>query len=259
MAEFPPAGRVRAVDAPLAKASAAAVRIAMWSGPRNISTAMMRAWGSRPGAHVVDEPFYAFYLHRTGLEHPGRDTILRSQPIDWRQVVRSLTGDPLPEGANLLYQKHMTHHLLPEVDLSALDGLRHAFLVRDPAEVLMSYTKVRGEPTLDDLGLPQQLALHERFGGPVIDARDVLERPAATLRALCAALDVAFDEAMLRWDPGPRATDGVWGKHWYDGVWASTGFAAYRPPQEQVPDRLRPLLDRCLPYYDTMAAHRLVG
>jgi len=231
----------------------------MWSGPRNISTAMMRAWGSRPDTHVVDEPFYAFYLDRTGLDHPGREVILRSQPTDWREVVEALTRGPLPDGATLLYQKHMTHHLLPEIDRSALSGLRHAFLIRDPAEVLASYTKVRGEPTLEDLGLPQQVALHERFRGPVVDARDVLERPEPMLRALCAALEVEYAEGMLHWEPGPRPTDGVWGPHWYDGVWRSTGFAAYRPPAESVPARLQPLLDRCRPYYDTMAAHRLTA
>jgi hypothetical protein len=231
----------------------------MWSGPRNISTAMMRAWGSRPDTHVVDEPFYAFYLHRTGLDHPGREVILRSQPTGWREVAEALTRGPLPDGATLLYQKHMTHHLLPEIDRSALSGLRHAFLIRDPAEVLASYTRVRGEPTLTDLGLPQQVALHERFPGPVIDARDVLERPEPMLRALCAALEVEYAEEMLRWEPGPRQTDGVWGQHWYDGVWRSTGFAPYRSPLERVPARLQPLLDRCRPYYDTMAEHRLTA
>jgi hypothetical protein len=231
----------------------------MWSGPRNISTAMMRAWGGRPDTHVVDEPFYAFYLDRTGLDHPGREDILRSQPTDWREVAEALTRGPLPGGATLLYQKHMTHHLLPEIDPSALDGLRHAFLIRDPAEVLVSYTKVRGEPTLEDLGLPQQVALYERFPGPVVDARDVLERPEPMLRALCAALEVEYAEGMLHWEPGPRPTDGVWGPHWYDRVWRSTGFAAYRAPLETVPARLQPLLDRCRPYYDTMAAHRLTA
>jgi Sulfotransferase domain len=229
----------------------------MWSGPRNISTAMMRAWGSLRGTHVVDEPFYAFYLDCTGLDHPGREDILRSQPTDWREVAEAMTRGSLPEGATRQYQKHMTHHLLPEVDPSALDGLRHAFLIRDPAEVLVSYAKVRGEPTLDDLGFPQQVALYERFGGPVVDARDVLERPEQMLRALCGSLDVEYDEAMLHWEAGPRPTDGVWGPHWYDGVWRSTGFAPYRPPQESVPARLQPLLERCRPYYDTMAEHRL--
>ncbi|MGZ4594175.1 MAG: sulfotransferase-like domain-containing protein, partial [Actinomycetes bacterium] len=164
-------------DAPVA-------RIAMWSGPRNISTAMMRSWGARPGCVVVDEPFYAFYLTVTGLDHPGRDEIVRSQPTDWATVARQLTEGPLPDGTAVYYQKHMTHHLLPDIDRSRLRGLRHAFLVRDPVEVLASYARVRAEPTLEDLGLPQQVELYERFGGPVLDARDVLLDPPAALRAL---------------------------------------------------------------------------
>lgn len=229
----------------------------MWSGPRNISTALMRAWGSRADCHVVDEPFYASYLARTGLAHPGRVAVLAAQPADWRTVVRALTDDPLPGTATVAYQKHMAQHVPPDLEPSTLDGLRHSFLIREPAEVAVSYAKVRGEPTLEDLGLPQQLDLFERYGGPVVDARDVLQRPEPLLRALCAALDVPFDPAMLSWATGPRSTDGVWGEHWYAGVWGSTGFAAYRPPVQSVPDRLRPLIERCRPLYDALAVHRL--
>ncbi len=220
---------------------------------------MMRAWENRPDCQVVDEPFYAYYLERTGIDHPGREDVLRSQPRDWRVVADRLTREPLPGGATVFYQKHMTHHLLPEVDRSALVGLRHAFLVRDPAEVLMSYAKVREDPTLDDLGLPQQVELYQRFGGPVVDARDVLEQPEATLQALCAALDVEFSPAMLSWPAGRRDTDGVWGPHWYDAVWRSTGFAPYQASTAEVPARLEPLLHQCLPLYDAVAAHRIAA
>lgn len=231
----------------------------MWSGPRNISTALMRAWGSRRDCQVVDEPFYACYLRRTGLDHPGRDDVLGSQSSDWRDVAAALTRGPLPAGTAVCYQKHMAHHLLPEVERAALAGLSHAFLIRDPAEVLVSYAKVRGDPTLDDLGLRQEVELYERFGGPVVDARDVLQRPESTLRALCAALGVDYDPAMLSWPAGRQDTDGVWGRHWYDSVWRSTGFADYRPPAGELPERLRPLLEQCRPYYDTMAAGRLTA
>jgi hypothetical protein len=193
--------------------------------------------------------------HRSGP--PGRDEIIESQSSDWREVAHALTDEPLPAGARVQYQKHMTHHLLPEVDRAALDGLRHAFLVREPAEVLVSYARVRGEPTLEDLGLPQQVELFERFGGPVVDARAVLEAPGPVLSRLCEALDVAYDEAMLTWPPGPRETDGVWAPHWYSRVWASTGFEPYRPPTEPVPDRLLPLLERAQPCYDALAPYAL--
>ncbi len=235
----------------------ALARVAMWSGPRNVSTALMRSWEHRADCAVIDEPFYAYYLSRTGLDHPGRAQILASQPTSWREVAGLLTAGPAPPGVCVLYQKHMTHHLLPEVDRSSLAGLRHAFLIREPAQVLSSYARVRDDPTLADLGLAQQVELYERFGGPVVDAGDLLRAPSMMLAALCAALAVPFDAAMLSWPAGRRESDGVWAPHWYDGVIRSTGFAA--PPQvtAEVPDRLLPLLQVCRPYYDRMAVHRL--
>lgn len=232
------------------------LRLAMWSGPRNLSTALMRSFENRPDCSVVDEPLYAAYLHLTGLDHPGRDDVLRSQPTDWRVVLDELTSGEVTTVVQ--YQKHMTHHLLPQMDRSLLSGLSHAFLIRDPERVLTSYAKVREEPTLEDLGLPQQVELFETFGGPVVDAADVLRAPRATLTALSAAVGLAFDEAMLSWPPGPRDTDGVWAPHWYAGVHASTGFAPYSPGSgDPLPDRLQPLLERCRPYYEALAPYRL--
>ena len=210
------------------------VRIAMWSGPRTLSTATMRAWEHRADTVVVDEPLYAYYLVRTGLDHPGRAEVLAGQPTDWREVVRELTQGPVP--AAISYQKHMTHHVLPEVDLDALAGLRHAFLVRDPRQLLASYARVRESPTLADLGLERQVALYRRFGGPVVDAADLLRDPETALRGLCGALDVPFDPAMLSWPAGPRASDGVWAPHWYASVEASTGFGASREERTALPD-----------------------
>jgi hypothetical protein len=152
----------------------------------------------------------------------------------------------------------MTHHLLQTFPRRPLSRLRNAFLVRDPERVLKSYVKVRAEPTLEDLGLPQQLELFETFGGPVVDAADVLRDPRRTLTLLCDALGIAFHEAMLSWPAGPRDTDGVWAPHWYAGVEASTGFAPYSPGSgDPLPDRLAPLLERCRPYYDALAPYRL--
>jgi hypothetical protein len=233
------------------------VRIAMWSGPRTLSTASMRAWGNRPDTVVVDEPLYAYYLAATGLDHPGRDEVIASQPTDWRAVVRSLTDGDLPDGATISYQKHMTHHVLPEIDLGALAGLTHAYLIRDPRRVLASYAKVR-EPTLADLGLGQQVALYRRFGGPVVDSDDLLRDPAGVLAALCTALGVPFDERMLSWPAGPRPTDGVWAPYWYARVEASTGFGPDRG--DDVPDlpaHLAALAEQCRPYYEELAARAL--
>jgi hypothetical protein len=236
----------------------ATVRIAMWSGPRNLSTALMRSFENRADCSVVDEPLYAAYLDQTGLDHPGRDDILASQPADWQVVLEQVTRGPV--ATPLEYQKHMTHHLLPGIDRGRLDGLRHAFLIRDPERVLTSYAKVRDEPTLDDLGLPQQVELFETYGGPVVDAADVLRDPRGVLTLLCAALGIDFDAAMLAWPAGPRDTDGVWAPHWYAGVEASTGFAPYSPGSgDPLPERLWPLLEECRPYFDALAPYRLAA
>jgi hypothetical protein len=234
-------------------------RIAMWSGPRTVSTALLRSWENRPDTVVVDEPLYAFYLDRTGLAHPGRDEVIASQPTSWPEVIRQLTSGPLPPGRSVCYAKHMTHHLLPEVDRDALAPLRHAFLIRDPAELLASYARVRATPTMDDLGIWQQAEIFDRFGGPVIDSRDLLDRPEPVLRALCTALGVPFSARMLHWPAGPRDTDGVWAPYWYESVWRSTGFGRSRPRDQALPAHLAALAEQCRPYYERLHARRLTG
>jgi hypothetical protein len=230
----------------------------MWSGPRTVSTAMMRAWENRPDTVVFDEPLYAFYLAATGLDHPGRDDVIASQPTSWRAVLSSLAEDPLPPGTAIGYAKHMTHHVLPDVDLTAFAPFRHAFLIRDPRSLLASYARVRSAPTVSDLGLRQQAWLFEEFGGPVIDSADLLAAPEAGLRALCAALGVPFSAAMLAWPAGPRATDGVWAPYWYDSVWRSTGFTPVAPgPPADLAPSLEPLLDQCLPYYRRLSENKI--
>jgi hypothetical protein len=232
------------------------VRIAMWSGPRNVSTALLRSFGARRDTLVVDEPLYAHYLTVTGIEHPGRAEIIASQPTRWQDVAAALTG-PLPAGIRVYYQKHMAHHLLPEIGRDWIGKLSNAFLIRDPDHVVASYAKVRGEPTLADLGYAQQAEIFRAFGGPVVDSADLLRDPPGVLARLCTALGVGFDPAMLSWPPGRRDTDGVWAPHWYANVEASTGFAPYDPRPAQVPQRLRRLADAARPYYDELAAHRL--
>jgi hypothetical protein len=231
-------------------------RVAMWSGPRNISSAMMRSFGARADTVVVDEPFYAHYLSVTGLEHPGRAEIIASQPTRWRDVVETLTA-PLPPGITVSYQKHMTHHLLPRMDRDWMSALTHAYLIRDPAHVVASYARVRGRPTLADLGYPQQREIFRTYGGPVIDAADILRDPATALTRLCAALGIPFDSAMLHWPPGRRDTDGIWAPYWYAAVEASTGFAPYDPTPPNVPGHLADLVAEAQPYYDELAARKL--
>ena len=242
------------------------VRIAMWSGPRNISTAMMRSWGSRPDTFVTDEPLYAHYLKATGVDHPGRGEVIARHEPDWKRVVEWLTG-PVPGGRAVWYQKHMTHHLLPGIDRAWLwrDDFRHAFLIRDPEEMLVSLAKVTPNPGIADTGLPQQVELFQaeraRLGRtpPVVDAADVLRDPRRTLTALCETLNLAFDERMLRWERGRRDTDGVWAQWWYAVVEQSTGFGPYVPRRERAPERLGGLLDECDEYYDLMRRDCLRG
>lgn len=235
------------------------LRLAMWSGPRNISTAMMRSFENRADCQVSDEPLYGYYLHRTGLEHPMSGEVIRSQPTDWRVVAEALTGLC---AAPLHYQKHMTLHLLDEVERSWLARLTHAFLIRDPAEVAISYQKIRPDLTLDDLGFRQQAELYryvtETLGQePVIlDSREVLQDPEAALRALCAAIDIPFDLAMLEWPAGPRESDGVWAPHWYHRVWRSTGFAPPPARPDAVPAELQAVVDAARPYYEELYRHR---
>jgi Sulfotransferase domain len=231
----------------------------MWSGPRTVSTALMRSFENRADTVVVDEPLYGYYLARTGIDHPGRGEVIASMSGDWREVLAGLTGAPLPDGCSVLYQKHMTHHLLPEIDRAALGGLTHAFLIRDPRQLLASYARVRSQPTLADLGLERQAEIFRAFGGPVIDSADILRDPRAALEALCGALGIGFDPAMLSWPAGPRPSDGVWARYWYDSVWRSTGFGPYRPPSsDPLPAELEPLAVACAPHYEELRARRLM-
>jgi hypothetical protein len=237
------------------------IRIAMWSGPRNISTALMRAWENRPDTWVVDEPLYAHYLTQVRVNHPGVDEVIATGETDWRRVVSGLTGD-IPQGRAVYYQKHMAHHFLPHLRGDWVLELTNCFLIRHPAEMLLSLAAKMGPPELRDTGLPQQLELFDlvqnRLGAipPVLDAEDVLRDPASALAGLCGAVGVPFSDRMLSWPSGPRNTDGVWGKYWYDGVERSTGFEPWRPRDRVVPPELEPLLAECLPYYEALARYR---
>jgi hypothetical protein len=238
------------------------LRLALWSGPRNISTAMMRSWGNRSDTAVVDEPFYAHFLDVTAKPHPGAADVIASGQTDWRKVVADLTG-PIPNGKAIYYQKHMTHHLLPHIDRAWLRSVTNCFLIRHPQEVLTSYLKIVPEPTAEDLGFVQQAEIfswaqtYQAAPPPVIDARDVLTNPRRILALLCEALGVRFQEAMLSWAPGLRPTDGIWARHWYREVETSTGFRSYTPRNETVPARFRALYDDCLACYQELYAHRL--
>ena len=236
-------------------------RLGMWSGPRNISTALMRAWENREDCWVVDEPLYAHYLTQVHVAHPGVEEVIASQETDWRKVVAGLTGE-IPHARAVYYQKHMAHHWLPHLRGDWVVGLTNAFLIRHPAEMLPSLAAKMGPPALRDTGLPQQVEIlrfvRERTGvlPLVFDSEDILSDPRAALTRLCARIGVGFTERMLHWPAGRRETDGVWAKYWYDAVERSTGFEPWVPRARTVAPELQPLLEECMPYYEELAAFR---
>lgn len=238
------------------------VYIAMWSGPRNISTAMMRSWGNRPDAFVCDEPFYAHYLQRTKLPHPGAQEVIAHHEPDWRKVVQWLTG-PIPQGKGIFYQKHMAHHLLEEMDIEWLGRVTNGLLIRDPREMITSLMKFIPRPLATDTGLPQQVRilrlLRERGlpDPPILDATDILNDPRRMLGELCERVGVPFDERMLSWPPGRRDTDGIWAKHWYAQVEQTTGFQPFKPKDEPIPAELSSVYDECAILYDQLYAMRM--
>lgn len=241
------------------------LRIAMWSGPRNISTAMMRAFENREDCAVSDEPFYAAYLAQSGLHHPMRAQVLASQPQNWQEVAAAMAGEA-PGGASLWYQKHMAHHMLPSMGLDWTRACSNVFLIRRPEPVLASYVAKRSEVTLQDIGVVQQCEIFDfvtaRSDGPpiVVDAEQVLNDPQALLTALCDAIGISFSERMLFWPEGRRSSDGVWAPAWYDAVERSTGFTPPRPAIEEndLPQAVRAIAAAARPYYDKLARHRLI-
>lgn len=234
----------------------------MWSGPRNLSTAMMRSFGSRTDTYVTDEPFYGCFLRQTGADHPMREEVIAAMDCDWQGVMKSLRSSP-PNGSAIWYQKHMWHHMKGPIGYEDFATFSHAFLIREPERMIASYLNKREVAEFDDFGLEQQAEFFgreaDRLGHapPVVDANDVLRDPAGVLSRLCMLLEIAWDPAMLSWAPGRRDTDGPWAPHWYGKVEESSGFG---PPELEIvdlPSEARRLADRCRPYYEQLAAHRI--
>ena len=238
------------------------LRIAMWSGPRNLSTAMMRSFGSRADTFVSDEPFYGCFLKTSGADHPMRDEVIAAMDCDWQSVMESLRGST-PDGSPIWYQKHMWHHMVGPLGYDDFAGFTHAFLIREPERMIASYLRKRECAALEDFGLERQAEFFEReadrlgHAPPVIDANDVLANPEGVLTKLCEALGIAWHPAMLSWPLGRRATDGPWAPYWYGAVEKSTGFGQPEVAPVDLPNDARRLAERCRPYYARLAAHRI--
>ncbi|MEO6432619.1 MAG: HAD family hydrolase [Sphingomicrobium sp.] len=236
----------------------------MWSGPRNLSTAMMRSFGSRADTFVSDEPFYGCFLNDTPLRHPMHDEVVAAMDCDWRSVLDTLKGDP-PGGKPIWYSKQMWHHMTGPIGFADFAGFIHAFLIRQPERMVASYLNMRESADFADFALERQAEFFDReadrlgHAPAVIDANDVLRDPRAVLTALCAALDISWDEAMLRWSPGRRDTDGPWAPHWYKSVEATTGFGEPDDGPVALPEDARRLTERMEPYYQRLAEHKITA
>lgn len=234
----------------------------MWSGPRNLSTAMMYSFAARRDCAVWDEPFYAAYLKATGIDHPMRAAIVAGNEADPDKVA-ALCAGPIPQEKTLFYQKHMTVHMIPAFDRGFMRACENVFLIRHPARVVASYAKKREGPTLADIGFVQQAELFDEVAGwkgsapLVIDSQDIRANPRKMLEKLCAALGIPFTGNMLSWPAGPKPHDGTWAPHWYGAVHRSTGFDAAEPPPPDLPAAYRRLADQALPHYDRLKAFAL--
>lgn len=229
------------------------MRIAMWSGPRNLSTAMMYSFGARADFAVMDEPFYAAYLEATGVDHPMRAEILAAHETDPAKVASACCG----EGAPHLYMKHMPHHMVAGFPMDWAQDCVNIHLIRHPARVIASYAVKREDLTLEDIGYAQQAGVFDVLGGLVIDSADIRADPEGMLRKLCDVIDLPFDLAMLHWPAGPRAEDGVWARHWYGAVHQSMGFAAAEGALPKLDSAQQMLCDRAMVHYDRLQVHKL--
>ena len=237
-------------------------RVAMWSGPRNISTALMYSFENRSDCYATDEPLYASFLLKSGTPHPGAKEVIDNNESEVGKIIKTLTG-PIPDEKQIWYQKHMCHHLPPDSDISWIDNFKNCFLIRNPREVLLSLSKITDSIDLLSTGLPQQLTIFRHVIKssekipPVIDSADVLEDPESILSVLCESIGIPFSKRMLSWKPGPRNCDGLWGKYWYDSVWKSSGFSPPTPKDGELSEHLHSVLEESTMIYQELREMRI--
>ncbi len=232
-------------------------RIAMWSGPRNLSTAMMYCFGARSDCAVWDEPFYGPYLAATGIDHPMAKEIMEAHETDASRVAARCVG-PVPNGKSVFYMKHMPHHMIAGMPLDWAEACMHVHLIRHPARVVASYAAKREEMTLSDIGFEQQFQLFNKIGGIVVDSSDIRAAPESMVPALCAEIGLEFQPQMLSWPSGGHPDDGIWARHWYGAIHKSTGFAGPEGPLPELEGAALQLAEDALPHYESLARHKLV-
>ena len=236
--------------------------IGMWSGPRNISTALMRSFENRSDTAIIDEPFYAFFLNKTGIKHPIYKKVIETYDTSWDDVSNTLTG-PIPNNKNIWYQKLMTHHWIENESLNWLKKIHNCFLIRNPKQVIPSYLKIHTDVTPELIGLPQQLHIFNYIMEKtnkipvVISSEDILKNPKLMLERLCDLLNIPFSKQMLKWPEGPRESDGIWGEYWYENVVKTTSFSKPLHRDVKIPNRFLSLLDECMDYYKKMEHYKI--
>ena len=237
-------------------------RIGMWSGPRNIYTALMRSFENRPDTIVVDEPFYAYFLNKTGIKHPIYKEVIQTYDTSWDNIAKTLTG-PIPDSNNISYQKLMTHHWVDNAPLDWLEKIHNCFLIRNPKQVIISYLKIHNDITPELIGLPQQLHIFNTIIKKtnkipiVISSENILENPKLMLNRLCDLLDIPFLNQMLQWPKGKRDSDGIWGEYWYKNVVQTTSFNKPLNQNEKFPNQFLKLLEECMSYYKQMEKYKI--
>lgn len=235
-------------------------RICLWSGPRNISTALMYSFAQRNDTMVFDEPLYGYYLTNSQANeyHPGASQIVESMECDGEKVIANMLNESRKP---VLFFKNMTHHLL-DIDKAFMKDMVNVILTRDPVEMIPSFAKVINHPTIYDIGYAQNSELLDyleknKIEPVVLDSKRILLNPKGVLKQLCLKANITFDEKMLQWKSGAKAEDGVWAKYWYDSVHKSKGFSKYIKKEEPFPNHLEPLLKECMPHYEKLLPYAI--
>ena len=229
--------------------------IFMWSGPRNLSTALMRSFENRKDTYVLDEPFYAYYLKKTGLNHPMKKEIINHYPVSQKKIIKLITSKP--ENEKIFYQKHMTQHIIKNTNLDWIRNGYNCFLISHPAKVINSYIKKNSLRNIDDIGFKKQFKIFNKvkknnLNFIVINADNILINPNKTIKKLCKLLKIKFSKKMLSWPKGKRSSDGIWSKVWYKNVELSNTFSKYRKEKINVPKKYKKIYEESLKYYNQM-------